>query len=120
MAERERERACARRPLAPLSLHAAHRHAVRRVRFSPHAASLMLSCAYDMSVLLWDVAGHVAPRPQPPAPPPPLRRFNHHSEFVAAVEWSTFQERLAAITPRANPNSDPETPTLALTLRPCP
>jgi hypothetical protein len=41
-----------------------------------------------------------APAGAPGAPgaldAPPLDRFVHHSEFVVGVEWSLFEERVAA------------------------
>jgi WD40 repeat protein len=37
------------------------RYAVRRVVWSPHAASLLASCSYDMSVKLWDTAAPEEP-----------------------------------------------------------
>jgi len=92
---------------------------VRRVRFSPHEPSLLLSSSYDMGVCLWDVA-----QPQPllrrrgaarhGAPPCGRRsmrtprceglplsrlwcdRYDHHTEFVVGVEFSLFQPGLVA------------------------
>ena len=49
-----------RNPSAPVQRLAAHTYAVRRVRFSPHEPTLLLSSSYDMGVCLWDAA-----QPQP-------------------------------------------------------
>lgn len=101
-----------RRPSGPLALFAGqqsggggHRYAVRRVRFSPHAPALLLSASYDTTVCLWDTAA--APQAVGSGGPAgaggalltaaaPARRYTHHSEFVVGLEWSLFEEGVAA------------------------
>lgn len=77
-----------RRPAAPLAALRGHRLAVRRVRFSPHDARLLLSASYDMSAAVWDTAA--------PAGAPPLASYAHHTEFVTGAEWALFTPGLCA------------------------
>ena len=65
------------------------RYAVRRVAFSPHAENIVASCSYDLTVRLWDVAA-----PENAA----LRVWDHHSEFVVGLDFSTLDEGLLAST----------------------
>lgn len=33
-----------------------HRHPVKRVKFSPHEATILGSASYDMSVMIWNIS----------------------------------------------------------------
>jgi peroxin-7 len=60
-----------------------HQGTVRRVRFSPHSRTHLLSSGYDFRVCLWDLD-------RPAAKQHPLvHRYEQHREFVCGVEWST-------------------------------
>lgn len=60
---------------------------MRRVLFSPHAESALLTCSYDMTVRLWDWrAGGGAP----------ARGWDHHSEFAVGLDMSALQEGVVA------------------------
>ena len=95
-----------RQPGVPLGNFVGHTLAVRRVRFSPHSPTLLLTASYDTSVCLFDTlaastgAANALLRPAAdvhtdvPASSP-LRRFSHHREFVVGLEWSLFQEGIA-------------------------
>lgn len=64
---------------APLLQLVGHDYAVRKVLFSPHVPSDLLSCSYDLSVKLWDIqTGRIA------------RDFRHHTEFVVGIDWCLF------------------------------
>lgn len=71
----------------PLSTFSNHQLAVRRVRFSPHSDSLLLSCAYDMSVKLWSLATMAQ-----------VETYDHHTEFVIGIDFSNFERDLVAST----------------------
>ena len=45
-----------RKPNAPTKVLLGHTYPVRKVAFSPHAAGLLLSCSYDMTVRLLDLS----------------------------------------------------------------
>lgn len=77
-----------RLPASPISARRGHRMAVRRVRFSPHHSRLLLSCSYDMSAAVWDIAG--------PGAEPALATYGHHTEFVVGAEWALFTPGLFA------------------------
>lgn len=65
-----------------------NRYAVRRVRFSPHKESILLTCSYDMTVRLWDFRKEDAE----------LGRYPHHTEFAVGVDESVLVEGLFAST----------------------
>jgi peroxin-7 len=76
-----------RKPGAPTALLLGHSYPVRKLAFSPHAAPLLLSCSYDMTVRLWDTAA---------AEDPLVRVWGHHTEFAVGVDWDVLQEGGAA------------------------
>jgi peroxin-7 len=61
------------------------RYPVKRVLFSPHSETQLLSCSYDMTVKLWDFQA-----PEDAL----LRSWDHHTEFVVGCDISTLQARL--------------------------
>ena len=69
----------------PVAVMAGHRFAVRRVRCSPHNASVIASASYDMSVMLWN---HAQAAPMPGAALSPIDRMQHHSEFVVGLDFN--------------------------------
>lgn len=76
-----------RAPQRELTTLYGHAYAVRRVLFSPHAENVLLSCSYDMTVKMWDTA---APQGMP------MRTWDHHTEFVVGVDFSTLRDGLIA------------------------
>ncbi|KAF6031933.1 PEX7 [Bugula neritina] len=59
-----------------------HQYAVRRVRFSPHHASLLATSSYDFSIKIWDFLQHNHP----------LQSLNQHTEFVCGLDFSLHQD----------------------------
>ena len=76
-----------RNPSTPLRLLHGHTYPVRKICFSPHAESLLLSCSYDMSVRLWDIAA-----PQDPQ----VRVWSHHQEFAVGIDWDVLNQGIIA------------------------
>ncbi|KAL5575227.1 hypothetical protein UlMin_016926 [Ulmus minor] len=72
----------------PITVLNGHGYAVRRVKFSPHRQSLLISCSYDMSVCLWDYMVEDALG----------GRYDHHTEFAVGVDMSVLVEGLFAST----------------------
>lgn len=90
-----------RMPLAgPLALLAGHEFAVRRLAWSPHAADVLVSASYDMSVRVWSdgsagallggPAGADDPQNAPVRPGRQLGIMNRHTEFATGVDWCLF------------------------------
>lgn len=82
----------------PLAIMAGHEFAVRRLAWSPHAADVLASASYDMSVRVW-TDGSLSSGPLPPgvdetsAPVRPGRQLgimNRHTEFATGVDWCLF------------------------------
>eukprot|EP00850_Spirogloea_muscicola_P014406 SM000103S09498 [mRNA] locus=s103:311070:313114:+ [translate_table: standard] len=76
-----------RRVGAPLAELRGHGYAVRRVRCCPHAAGLVASASYDMTVAVWDWRA-----PEDAL----LARYDHHTEFAVGLDWSILVEGLLA------------------------
>lgn len=91
----------ARRLLTPVATRQGHSLAVRRVRFSPHVPTSILSASYDATVCLWGAAVVDANGTgEPPTAPVggadvAFQRFAHHTEFVQGLEWSLFEAGVA-------------------------
>lgn len=70
-------------------LHSGHQAPVRRVRFSPHHRTCLLSGGYDYRVCMWNLNGGSAlPSGAGGASTTHLQyRHDHHKEFVTDVEW---------------------------------
>lgn len=85
----------------PLALMAGHEFAVRRLAWSPHAADVLVSASYDMSVRVWTDGsagggGLGLPPPvvdeasAPVRPGQQLGIMNRHTEFATGVDWCLF------------------------------
>lgn len=75
----------------PVSLMQGHEYAVRRLAWSPHAADVLISASYDMTVRVWN-DGSAAP-PDPSSPVKTGRQLglmNRHTEFATGVDWCLF------------------------------
>lgn len=62
---------------------------MRKLLFSPHSDNIVLSCSYDMTVKLWNVAA-----PEDAL----LRSWDQHTEFVVGIDFSTLVEGQVAST----------------------
>ncbi|KAI0159726.1 WD repeat domain-containing protein [Xylariaceae sp. FL1272] len=75
----------------PSSIMLGHDYAVRRLAWSPHAADILLSASYDMTVRLWTDGSTMAPDQASPVKPGlQLGVMNRHTEFVTGVDWCLF------------------------------
>ena len=72
----------------PVSVLNGHGYAVRKVKFSPHSRSVIVSCSYDMTVCMWDFMVEDAL----------IGRYDHHTEFAVGVDMSVLVEGLLAST----------------------
>ncbi|KAI1304841.1 WD repeat domain-containing protein [Xylaria venustula] len=82
-----------RNPTAgPASIMMGHDYAVRRLAWSPHAADILLSASYDMTVRLWTDGSTMAAGDSsaPVKPGVQLGVMNRHTEFVTGVDWCLF------------------------------
>ncbi|KAI0966867.1 WD repeat domain-containing protein [Xylaria arbuscula] len=82
-----------RNPTAgPASIMMGHDYAVRRLAWSPHAADILLSASYDMTVRLWTDGSTMAggDSSAPVKPGVQLGVMNRHTEFVTGVDWCLF------------------------------
>lgn len=81
-----------RNPTAgPASIMMGHDYAVRRIAWSPHAADILLSASYDMTVRLWtDGSTMAADQSSRVKPGLQLGVMNRHTEFVTGVDWCLF------------------------------
>jgi WD40 repeat protein len=55
-----------RNPTIPLATLTGHQYAVRRVKCSPHAESVVYSASYDMTLRMWCVPSLSLPHPHAP------------------------------------------------------
>ncbi|RWA05043.1 hypothetical protein EKO27_g10061 [Xylaria grammica] len=76
----------------PASIMMGHDYAVRRLAWSPHAADILLSASYDMTVRLWTDGSTMASSESAPPVKPGLQLgiMNRHTEFVTGVDWCLF------------------------------
>ncbi|RDA84695.1 hypothetical protein CP532_2761 [Ophiocordyceps camponoti-leonardi (nom. inval.)] len=74
----------------PLSLLQGHEYAVRRLAWSPHAADVLVSASYDMTVRLWKDASFTRPPHGPPRLVRQVGLMNRHTEFVTGLDWCLF------------------------------
>lgn len=76
-----------RSPNTPLRVLRGHTYPIRRLAFSPHSETLLLSASYDMTVRLWNTS----------APSDPLLNvWNHHAEFAVGIDWDVLSEGMIA------------------------
>ncbi|TPX10485.1 uncharacterized protein E0L32_008535 [Thyridium curvatum] len=80
----------------PLSVMQGHQYAVRRLAWSPHAADILISASYDMTVRVWTDGSTMPAAAAAPDQAQPVRMgmelglMNHHTEFVTGVDWCLF------------------------------
>ncbi|KAI1485328.1 peroxisome targeting signal type 2 receptor [Biscogniauxia mediterranea] len=81
-----------RNPAAgPMSLIMGHEYAIRRLAWSPHAADVLISGSYDMTVRLWtDGSTMDTDSASPIKRGVQLGVMNRHTEFVTGVDWCLF------------------------------
>lgn len=79
-----------RRTRTPTHIMAGHALPVRRVRCSPHEASIVASASYDFSVCLWDIGDAAALQGAL------VQRASHHREFATGVDWALFRPGIVA------------------------
>jgi peroxin-7 len=71
----------------PLDILFGHRYPVKKAKWSPFSRDILLSCSYDMTVQLWNLADPVKRN---------ARTFDRHHEFVVGIDWSQHVENLVA------------------------
>ena len=71
----------------PINVLAGHRYPVRKAKFSPHQANIVVSGSYDMNVNVWDLNDLMKPL-----------AFNHqeHTEFVVSLDFNLYNEKQIA------------------------
>lgn len=83
----------------PVAMMLGHNYAVRKLAWSPHLSSVLLTAGYDMTCRVWtdrsDAAqvGDVDLMRSGPAGPvlgQELGMMNKHTEFVTGVDWCLF------------------------------
>ncbi|KAI2629446.1 WD repeat domain-containing protein [Xylaria nigripes] len=81
-----------RNPAAgPTSIMMGHDYAVRRLAWSPHAADILISGSYDMTVRLWtDGSTMAGSQSSPVTSGLQLGIMNRHTEFVTGIDWCLF------------------------------
>lgn len=77
-----------------------HEYAVRRLAWSPHAADVLVSASYDMTVRLWTDGSTMGlggaaleggdTMNAPVRPGMQLGLMNRHTEFATGVDWCLF------------------------------
>ncbi|CEQ43095.1 SPOSA6832_04975 [Sporobolomyces salmonicolor] len=92
-------------PNATVATLLGHEYAVRRVQWSPHSASLLVSGSYDMTARIWSLAPALTLASAPGVGSPATARFDsggmnarmeriwdRHTEFVVGVGWSLYEQ----------------------------
>lgn len=80
----------------PLAIMTGHDYAVRKLAWSPHAADVLVSASYDMTVRLWTdgstmgVGASDGDANAPVRPGMQLGLMNRHTEFATGVDWCLF------------------------------
>lgn len=74
----------------PTSIMMGHDYAVRRLAWSPHAADILISTSYDMTVRLWTDGSTMGAAQPSVKPGVQLGIMNRHTEFVTGVDWCLF------------------------------
>ncbi|RBQ66875.1 hypothetical protein VDGD_00663 [Verticillium dahliae] len=67
-----------------------HEYAVRRLAWSPHAADVLLSASYDMTVRLWNDGSAQPQAMEGPRIGRQIGIMNRHTEFATGVDWCLF------------------------------
>lgn len=86
-----------RAPQGPLAVMPGHNYAVRKLAWSPHLSSLLLTASYDMTCRVWNDrcenqadADPMRMGPTGPVMGEELGCMNQHKEFVTGVDWCLF------------------------------
>ena len=66
-----------------------HLLGVKKIKFSPYHAYILISVSNDMSTIVWDTSEISNPQ---------INRFDHHTEFVVGLDWNIFVEKQIATT----------------------
>ncbi|PCG99337.1 Peroxisomal targeting signal 2 receptor-like WD repeat-containing protein [Penicillium occitanis (nom. inval.)] len=81
----------------PMAVMPGHGYAVRKLAWSPHLSSLLLTASYDMTCRVWndrgDAQADVDPMRMGPTGPilgEELGCMSQHTEFVTGVDWCLF------------------------------
>ncbi|CRK43092.1 Peroxisomal targeting signal 2 receptor like protein [Verticillium longisporum] len=74
----------------PVSVMPGHEYAVRRLAWSPHAADVLLSASYDMTVRLWNDGSAQPQAMEGPRVGRQIGIMNRHTEFATGVDWCLF------------------------------
>jgi peroxin-7 len=77
---------------APLNHFIGHDFAVRKVIWSPHDGSELLSCSYDMTARIWHDHTDATARMNRFKNHSAFRSFNQHKEFVCGGDYSLWGE----------------------------
>jgi len=62
-----------------------HQYAIRKLAWSPHDPSILLTASYDMSCRVWSDTGEASGFVE-------QGRMDAHTEFATGVDWSMFGE----------------------------
>ena len=68
----------------PLMNLSGHLLAVKKVKFSPYHAYVLISVSNDMSTMVWNTNETSNPM---------INRFDHHTEFVVGLDCNLFVEK---------------------------
>ncbi|KAJ5764938.1 peroxisomal targeting signal 2 receptor [Penicillium odoratum] len=66
-----------------------HSYAVKKLSWSPHLSSVLLSASYDMTCRVWS-DGSDQPAGQLPSAGSQLGMMNKHTEFATGIDWCLF------------------------------
>lgn len=81
----------------PMAVMPGHGYAVRKLAWSPHLSSLLLTASYDMTCRVWNDRGDAQADADPmrmgptgPVLGEELGCMSQHTEFVTGVDWCLF------------------------------
>ncbi|KAJ5925950.1 hypothetical protein N7454_007460 [Penicillium verhagenii] len=67
-----------------------HNYAVKKVAWSPHLSSVLLSASYDMTCRVWSDGSDVPTTHVGPTMGRELGRMARHTEFATGIDWCLF------------------------------